>query len=116
MPNPEDKLTDIPRIVARRDDELAPREDAADSRKPARGIHAAVDSPSAASGSLRFMAVAGFLIAALAAAAAGWLYQQNRLLDTSLEQATLRISDLEGRLSSTDDSVNQSSAQMQLKI
>lgn len=119
MPSPDDKLTDIPRIVAQRDDDVSfsrARPEAAEVRKHARGSQASGGDTASASGAIRFFAVAGFLIAALAAAAAGFLYLQNQALGGALEQATLRISDLEGRLSSTDDSVNQSSAQMQVKL
>lgn len=117
MPNPDDKLTDIPRLVPERD-EITPRgrADSTDARRPARAAKPADDASAPVSGSLRFMAAAGFFIAILAVAGAGFLYQQNVALGSALEQATLRIVDLEGKLSSTDDSVNQTSTQMQVKL
>ena len=41
---------------------------------------------------------------------------ERQALERTLAQSNLRIADLEGRLSSTDDSVNQSSAAMQVKL
>jgi chromosome segregation ATPase len=111
-------MTDIPRIVAQRDDDAAYRRqrgDGNDARKQARPARPA-GQVSSVSGAWRYVSVLALLVALAATAMAGLLYQQGLQLSAALEQSKLRISDLEGRLSSTDDSVNESSATMQVKI
>lgn len=117
MPNPDDKISDIPRIVPQRDDDAVyrrQRPEAGESRKKAKP--AKVAGETSAGGPWRFIAALGVLIGLGAGAAAGFLYQQTQQLQGALAQSNQRIADLEGRLSTTDDSVNQSSAAMQVKI
>ena len=114
MPSSDDKLTDIPRIIATRDDD-APRRSSGspEPRRPARGTTAALKTPG---GSWRYVAALGLLVSIAATAIAALLYQQTVRLDTALEGATRRIEELEGKLSSTDTSVTQSSSQLQAKM
>ncbi len=117
MPSPDDKLTDTPRIVAQRDDDASyrrPRTDSSDARKAARAAKPASEGSSA--GVWRYVTLLALVVALAATAMAGLLYQQGVQLSAALAQSNLRISDLEGRLSTTDDSVNESSASMQVKI
>lgn len=117
MPNPDDKLSDIPRIIPQRDDDAVyrrQRPEPGDSRKK---VKPAKPAGEASGGGLwRIVAALGVLLALGAGAAAAYLYQQTQQLEAVLAQSNQRIADLEGRLSSTDDSVNQSSAAMQVKI
>ncbi len=117
MPSPDDKLTDTPRIVAQRDDDASyrrPRTDSSDARKAARAAKPASEGSSA--GVWRYVTLLALVVALAATAMAGLLYQQGVQLSAALAQSNLRISDLQGRLSTTDDSVNESSASMQVKI
>lgn len=123
MPSPDDKLTDIPSIVPERDDEAPYRRqrvETPESRKPAKAARtadgAAGQAAAGVSGAWRVLAVAGLLFGLAATAAAVVLLRQGADLRAALEQSNLRISDLEGRLSSTGDSMNQSSASMQVKM
>ena len=117
MPSSDDKLTDIPRIVPQRDDDASYRRQRADSsevRKTARAAKPAGEG--SAAGGWRYVAALALVVALAATAFAGLLYQQGVQLTAALAQSNLRIADLEGRLSTTDDSVNESSASMQVKI
>jgi len=119
MPGSDDKLTDIPHIVARRDDDTPYRRgraESAEARRQARAGKSATPREKTGGGGARAVAVLGLLLGLAASGAAGFLYLQNQKLEVALAQSNLRISDLEGRLSTTDDSVNQSSAAMQVKI
>jgi TolA-binding protein len=117
MPDPDDHLTDVPRIIATRDDDgpyRRSRAEAAEPRRPSRAARAA-ETP-AGGGIARPVAVLALLVGLGASAVAFLLWQQTVRLDQALAQANQRIADLEGKLSTTDDSVTQSSAQMQVKI
>ncbi|MBK6290060.1 MAG: hypothetical protein IPJ33_03835 [Gammaproteobacteria bacterium] len=118
MPSSDDKLTDIPRIVPQRDDDASYRRQRTDSsseaRKTARAAKPAGEG--SAAGGWRYVAALALVVALAATAIAGLLYQQGVQLSAALAQSNLRIADLEGRLSTTDDSVNESSASMQVKI
>jgi chromosome segregation ATPase len=122
MPSPDDKLTDMPSIVPERDEVSSYRRqrgEPAETRKSARAAASAQQSDGSAGGvsaGWRVLAITGLLVALATAGAAAWLQQQTVMLQAALEQSNLRISDLEGRLSSTDDSVTQSSASMQVRI
>ena len=118
MPDPDDKLTDVPRIIATRDDVAPyrrPRGEAAESRRAARAARGGSES-GASGGIAKPVAVLALLIGLAACGAAFFLYQQSVQLNQALLLANQRIADLEGKLSTTDDSVTQSSAQMQVKI
>jgi len=120
MPSPDDHLTDIPSIVPERDDD-APyrrqRPEPQETRKPAKAPRVADASASpGVSGAWRALAVAALAFGIVASATAVVLLRQSADLKAALEQSNLRISDLEGRLSSTGDSMNQSSASMQVKL
>ena len=119
MPSPDDQhLTDLPHIVPERDEFAVHRRpvhaDAPVQRKaePSRPP----SPPAGGSGAWRVLAVAGLVLAIAATTGAGVLFLRTQELAATLAQANLRIADLEGRLSSTDDSVNQSSATMQVKL
>jgi hypothetical protein len=118
MPDPDDHLTDVPRIIATRDDD-APyrrsRAEPAEPRRPARAERTPSGAP-AGGGIAKPVAVLALLVGLGASAVAFLLWQQAVRLEQSLAQANQRIADLEGKLSTTDDSVTQSSAQMQVKI
>jgi chromosome segregation ATPase len=117
MPSADDKLTDIPRIVPQRDDDAPYRRSRGEATESRRAPREPKRASSGEPGSAwRYVAVLGLLVGLAASAVAGLLYQQTVQLGTALEQSNLRITDLEGRLSTTDDSVNQSSASMQVKI
>ena len=117
MPSPDDKLTDIPIIVPTRDDDLPARGRTRPEpgAAPARGGAGPSPQPQAA-GSWRYIAIFGLIVALATAAIAGLLFQRSLQLEAALAQSNQRIQDLEGKLSTTDDSVNQSSAAMQVKI
>jgi chromosome segregation ATPase len=113
MPSTDDKLTDIPRIIATRDDD-APRRGRGSEPEPRRPAKtASLKTPGA---SWRYVAALGLLVSIAATAIAALLYQQTVKLDAALGQATQRIELLEGKLSSTDDSVSQSSTTLQAKM
>jgi chromosome segregation ATPase len=119
MPDPDDKLTDVPRIVATRDDDgpyRRTRSEAPEPRRPARAARTVPAETATGGGAPKALVALALVFGIAASAAAFLLYQQTVRLDTALNQANQRIADLEGKLSTTDDSVNQSSAQMQVKI
>ncbi len=123
MPDHDDHLSDLPRIVPERD-EVAPyrRQHQADTPEQRKADPRKTEAPASAEtaagvpGAWRALAIAALLCALAAGAAAAVLLRHTQALATALEQSNLRIADLEGRLSSTDDSVNQSSAAMQIKL
>jgi predicted RNase H-like nuclease (RuvC/YqgF family) len=121
MPSHDDKLTDIPQMIPERDELDAyrrQRPEAPEARKPPKPPKAAATESAAAgvSSGWRFLAIAGLVFGLAATGAAVALFQQATALTAALEQSNLRISDLEGRLSSTGDSMSQSSASMQVKL
>ncbi len=118
-------LTDIPQIIPERDDVVsyqrqkpqAARARAERERGREPEIEEDRDEP-AASGSGGNGAIV-YLLAVVAAGLLGWCgWQQLQLGDTRsvLAASQARIADLEQRLSVTDESVNQSSVSMQVKI
>ncbi len=119
MPSPDDiHLTDLPSIVPERD-EITPyrRQPQAETHEQRKSEPSApAEAVSGVPGVWRALAVAGLLCAVAAAAGAAVLLNRTQALERALAQSNLRIADLEGRLSSTDDSVNQSSAAMQVKL
>ena len=118
MPSPDDlHLTDLPSIVPERD-EIAPYR-----RQPQAEVHeqrkqessAPAETVAGVPGAWRALVeLKKPIVAAVAGAAV--LFNHTQALERTLAQSNLRIADLEGRLSSTDDSVNQSSAAMQVKL
>ena len=119
MPSPDDlHLTDLPSIVPERD-EIAPYR-----RQPQAEVHeqrkqessAPAETVAGVPGAWRALAIAARWCALAAVAGAAVLFNHTQALERTLAQSNLRIADLEGRLSSTDDSVNQSSAAMQVKL
>ena len=120
MPDPDDHLSDVPRIIATRDDVASSRrpraEASAEPRRAARAARSDAASAGNASGASTPLLVMALIIGIAGCAAAFLLWQQAGRLEQSLLQANQRIADLEGKLSTTDDSVTQSSAQMQVKI
>ena len=118
MPSPDDKLTDIPLIVPTRDDDEGShrRQRAEPAPAPRAARQDASSAAPAAGGSTSYVAILALVVGLATAAVAGLLYQQTVRLDAELAQATLRIADLEGKLSVTGDNVSQSSAAMQVKI
>jgi chromosome segregation ATPase len=111
-------LVDLPHIIPERDEFAAHRRQPGVEAPPPRKAPSAPlkDARSQGSGWWKLLAVAGLVLAIAAATAAAVLFQQTQELRGVLAQSNLRIADLEGRLSSTDDSVNQSSAAMQVKL
>lgn len=67
-------------------------------------------------GGTKFFLFASFLLAAAAAAGSGYLFLQLTESQTTLQDAQDRVMELENRLSSTDESVNESGVAMQVKI
>jgi predicted nucleic acid-binding Zn-ribbon protein len=121
MPSPDDKLTDIPQMIPERDELDSYRRqriETPEPRKPAKPAKAAATESAAGgvSSGWRVLAVAGLVFGLAATGAGVALFQQTTALKAALEQSNLRISDLEGRLSSTGDTMNQSSASMQIKL
>ena len=118
MPDPADRITDVPRMIAERDDRVSSGRgrDAAPRSRASRGASDSPTNGGGAGGFISFVAVLAFLIAGGASYAAWELYQQNLQLNATLGQAGDRISELENRLSSTDDSMSQSTAAMAVKI
>lgn len=121
MPDSNDPLMDAPKIIAQRDDDIVhrrQRSDGAPVRRAATGSKEKA-APTAVGGAgvgLKIIAGLAFLLAIGAGAAAGFLYQEGQKLQRALEQSNMRIADLEGRLSSTDDSMSQSTEAMAVKI
>lgn len=129
MPSQDDRLTDFPRIVPERD-EIAPyrrppQPEPAEPRKPEARARPTVNTNEGSSrtetaagvpAAWRLLAIVALLLAFSAAGAAAFLFRDTQELQRTLEQSNLRIADLEGRLSTTDDSVNQSSEAMQVKL
>lgn len=120
MPSHDDKLTDIPQMIPERDELDSYRRqriETPEPRKPAKPAKAAAtESTAGVSSGWRLLAVAGLVFGLVATGAGVALFQQTTVLKSALEQSNLRITDLEGRLSSTGDSMNQSSASMQVKL
>ena len=116
MPSSDDKLTDIPRIIPTRDDAGPYRRQRGESPEPRRAARGGSGETPAAGGSARLVAGLALFLGLAASGVGFYLYQEAVRLDGALNQANQRIADLEGKLSTTDDSVNQSSAQMQVKI
>jgi flagellar biosynthesis chaperone FliJ len=120
MSSQDDKLTDIPQMIPERDELDSYRRqriEAPEPRKPAKPAKAAAtESAAGVSSGWRLLAVAGLVFGLVATGAGVALFQQATALKSALEQSNLRISDLEGRLSSTGDTMNQSSASMQVKL
>jgi chromosome segregation ATPase len=120
MSSHDDKLTDIPQMIPERDELDSYRRqriETPEPRKPAKPAKAAAtESAAGVSSGWRLLAVAGLVLGLVATGAAVALLQQATALKSALEQSNLRISDLEGRLSSTGDSMSQSSASMQVKL
>jgi chromosome segregation ATPase len=99
-------LTDIPQMVPDRD-ELVSYQRQKQKNKPKESEEESGGETSSRSGNTLVYVVG--LIALLAAGAAGYLF-------TQLQNAQERVAALEQRLSSTDESVNQSSGALQVKI
>jgi DNA repair exonuclease SbcCD ATPase subunit len=100
-------LTDIPKMVPDRDELVSyQRQKQGKPRAKERDEVASEDSGARPSNALTY--VIG-VVAVLAVAAAGYLF-------TQLQSAQERVAALEQRLSSTDESVNQSSGALQIKI
>ena len=120
MPSHDDKLTDIPQMIPERDELDSYRRqriETPEPRKPAKPARAAAtESAAGVSSGWRLLAIAGLVFGLVATGAGVALFQQTTVLKSALEQSNLRITDLEGRLSSTGDSMNQSSASMQVKL
>ncbi len=120
-PHDNEPLTDIPRMVPERDDVVSYQRQKPQSAKPRaeRNRAAEVDDdyeePATGGGNSAVV----YLLAVVAAGLLGWAgWQQLQLSDTRVEMAAsqARIADLEQRLSVTDESVNQSSVAMQVKL
>lgn len=116
MPSPDDKLSDGPAIIPQRDDDGPYRPRAEARERSVREPKPPKADAAPRSGGGGALAVAGLVLALAGIGAAAVLYQQTRLLEVALQQSNQRIADLEGRLSSTDDSVNQSTATLGIKL
>ena len=120
-PHDNEPLPDIPKMVAERDDDISrPRQKPQAVKVKAERNRAAevdddYDEPAPAGGNSAIV----YVLAVVAAGLLGWVgWQQMQLGDTRavLAASQARIADLEQRLSVTDESVNQSSVSMQVKI
>lgn len=114
----EPSLTDIPSIVPERDDRVAPPRGKAAPRsrpeQPAVDEEIYEDEPPRRGGGAGL-----WLLALLVVGLAGWagfLHMQLSQSQAVLASYQGRVADLEQRLSVTDESVNQSSVAMQVKI
>ncbi|MGI9292731.1 MAG: hypothetical protein ACR2PS_02005 [Pseudomonadales bacterium] len=67
-------------------------------------------------GGAKFFLFLSFLLASVAAAGSAYLFLQLTESQATLQDAQQRVVDLENRLSSTDESVNESGVAMQVKI
>lgn len=101
-------VSDIPQLVPDRD-ELVSYQRHKQNKPKAKDHDDAEDSDSARSGGGNVLLYIVGIVALAAAGAAGYLY-------TQLTSAQERVAALEQRLSSTDESVNQSSGALQVKI
>lgn len=101
-------LVDIP-SVAPDGDEIA-------SYNERGGVAASGSARAGLSGGAKFFLFLTFLLAAAALAAAGYLYQELEKRSSALTAASERIGSLEDRLSTTDESVNESAAVQAVKI
>jgi DNA repair exonuclease SbcCD ATPase subunit len=120
-PHDNEPLTDIPRMVPERDDVVSYQRQKPQAAKPkaerSRAVEAddEYDEPAVGSGGK----VIVYLLAVVTAGLLAWSgWQQQQLSDARVEMAAsqARISDLEQRLSVTDESVNQSSVAIQVKL
>jgi len=120
MPSQDDQLNDIPQMIPERDQldgYRRQRVEPPEARKPAKPARApAADAATGVSSGWRVLAVAGLVFGLVATGVGVALFQQTTALQAALEQSNLRITDLEGRLSSTGENVNQSAAAMQVKL
>jgi len=120
-PHDNEPLTDIPKMVPDRDDVASYQRQKPQAVKArARAERAAevddeYDEPASSGGNSAIV----YLLAVVAAGLLGWsawLHFQLQDASTVLAASQARIGDLEQRLSVTDESVNQSSVSMQVKI
>lgn len=103
----DDELTNAPSMTPDRD-ELDSYQRQRQAKTPLKTEDSDVDGAANERGSNALTYIIG-LVALLAAGASGYLY-------TQLQNAQQRVAALEQRLSSTDESVNQSSGALQIKI
>jgi chromosome segregation ATPase len=109
MPDKDDRLADIPPISAARDE--------VDSYQRARQPGRRSEDRVAAKGSGGKGVVFLLILTWAVAGAAGWFfYEEFQRASGDLANAQQRIADLEGRLSSTDESMSQSSVAMQVRL
>ena len=104
----DDDMHSAPRVTPARD-EIASY-NAKQTPRPAKQVKAGMG------GGAKFFLFLSFLLAAAAAAGSGFLYLQLTESQATLQDAQLRVEDLENRLSSTDESATESGATMQVKI
>lgn len=104
----DDELTNAPSMVPDRD-EVVSYQRSKQAKSPAKESEDDEGDSSTATRSSSGLTYAIGFVALLAVAAAGYLF-------TQLQSAQERIGALEQRLSSTDESVNQSSGALQIKI
>jgi methyl-accepting chemotaxis protein len=114
-----DPLPDIPAMVPDRDDVESYQRQKVGKHKPAFDPLPAAedehyDEPAGRASNTPLYILAGIAIIALGWA--GFLQSQLASTQSALESWQLRVGDLEKRLSVTDESANQSSAQMQVKL
>ncbi|MDG2117262.1 MAG: hypothetical protein P8J80_11535 [Porticoccaceae bacterium] len=100
-------------IVAERDDMIGRPASASRAEKAAPGKGSPLNAPASPSGLWQFMIVIAFFGLLGGGGYGWWQYQDLSLRHDSLQQ---RFDDLESRLSSTDESVTQSGAALQLNI
>ena len=104
----------IPPIVPARD-EVASRQ--RPRRSPRGNGGAKTPTPSGGTGLVtRLLIVVSLVVAAVACAWAWQLQQELDMAETLMDQYARRISDLEDRLSDTDEGMNESAAAMSVKI
>ena len=105
-----DSFDDIPSVVPERD------EIASYNRSQSGSSRSSSSSSAGMGGGAKFFLFLAFVLAVAAAAAAGYLFQELQKSNAALADATERLVSLEERLSSTDESVNESAAVQGVKI
>lgn len=95
---------------------VAPARDEIASYNAKQAARATKQAPSGMGGGTKFFLTLSFLLAAAAAAGSAFLFLQLTESQATLQDAQQRVVELENRLSSTDESVNESGVAMQVKI
>lgn len=104
-----DSFDDIPSVVPERDE-------IASYNRAQSGATRSASTKGGIGGGAKFFLFIAFLLAAAACAGAAYLFQELQKSNAALTDAAERITSLEERLSSTDESVNESAAVQGIKI